>query len=121
MKVKKSDGSEQEFSWTKIEAFYKRVNHWLNVKCPYSKIEEGLKKYLVEGIGTEDINNMIIKSAIELISPQNISWQNIAGRMMMKNLYKQGWTYTQLMKEFNISSKGTMSYIINNKYQTMLR
>jgi len=39
----------------------------------------------------------------------------------IRTLHKQGWSYTKLMKEFNISSKGTMSYIINNKYQTMLR
>tara|TARA_R110000737_G_scaffold176588_2_gene201577 strand:- start:142 stop:291 length:150 start_codon:yes stop_codon:yes gene_type:complete len=46
---------------------------------------------MVEDIRTEDINKMIIKSAIDLISPQNIKWQNIAGRMMMRNIYKR-WT-----------------------------
>jgi len=91
MNVTKSNWELQEFSWNKIEAFYKRVNHWLNTKCPYSKLEENLKRYIVEWIKTEDINNMIIKSAIDLISPENISWQNIAWRMMMRNLYK-GWS-----------------------------
>ena len=39
-------------------------------------------------MSTFDINKVIIKSAIDLISVQNIKWQNIAGRMMMRNLYK---------------------------------
>jgi hypothetical protein len=33
---------------------------------------------------------------------------------------KSGYSYKQLMKEYNISSKGTMSYIINNKYKTIV-
>ena len=75
----------------KIEEFYKRVNHWLNTKCPFKDIKENVKRYMVEDIKTEDINKMIIKSAIDLISPTNIKWQNIAGRMMMRNIYKR-WT-----------------------------
>ena len=93
MNVTKSNGELQEFSWEKIEAFYKRVNHWLNVKCPFSTIKENLNTYLVDWISTENINKMIIKSAIDLISTQNISWQKIAGRMTMRNLYKQ-WERT---------------------------
>ncbi len=93
MNVTKSNWELQEFSWEKIEAFYKRVNHWLNVKCPFSSIKENLSTYLVENISTEDINKMIVKSAIDLISTQNISWQNIAWRMTMRNLYKQ-WSRT---------------------------
>lgn len=91
MQVTKNDGSREDFNMDKIEAFYKRVNHWLNTKCPFSQIKENVKRYMVEDINTEDINKMIIKSAIDLISPQNIKWQNIAGRMMMRNLYKR-WT-----------------------------
>lgn len=29
-----------------------------------------------------------------------------------------GWSYNDLMDEYDISSKGTLSYIINNKYKT---
>lgn len=33
----------------------------------------------------------------------------------MRKLHEQGMTYKQLMKIYNISSKGTMSFIINNR------
>jgi ribonucleoside-diphosphate reductase alpha chain len=38
---------------------------------------------------TSDITNMLIKSAIDLISLENISWQFIAGRLALINLYKE--------------------------------
>ena len=89
MQVTKKDWNKKEFDWAKIETFYKRVSYWLNTACPYSKLEENLHNYLVDGISTEDITKMIIKSAIDLISPENTKWQNIAGRFMIKNLYKK--------------------------------
>lgn len=36
----------------------------------------------------------------------------------MRRLHGEGWSYKQLMEKFNISSKGTMSNIINNDYTT---
>ena len=36
----------------------------------------------------------------------------------IKEKHKNGVSYNKLMKEYGISSKGTMSYIINNKYKT---
>jgi len=36
----------------------------------------------------------------------------------MKDKHKQGWSYKMLMEHYGITSKGTMSYIINNKYKT---
>ena len=89
MYVTKSNGTRVEFSWEKIEKFYKRVCHGLNTKCPYSKLKENLERYVVDWISTKSINEVIIKSAINLISPENIQWQFIAGRMMIKNLYKE--------------------------------
>lgn len=32
--------------------------------------------------------------------------------------HSQGWSYRTLMAHYNITSKGTMSHIINNKYKT---
>ena len=37
----------------------------------------------------------------------------------MKEKHKNGVTYNELMSEYGITSKGTMSYIINNKYKTV--
>ena len=38
---------------------------------------------------SSDIINMMIKSAIDLISVENVSWQTIAGRLAMVDLYKR--------------------------------
>ena len=78
MNVTKSNGKKQEFSWEKIEAFYNRVNVGLIEKCPYSAIEQNLKTYLIEDITTENINILIIKSALDLISTENVSWSLVA-------------------------------------------
>ena len=37
---------------------------------------------------TSDITKMMIKSAIDLISVENTSWQFIAGRLALIDLYK---------------------------------
>jgi len=89
MKVTKSNWTLEEFNWDKIRMFYDRAADWLKDKCPYEDIEWALKNYVVEGIKTIDINRMIIKSAIDLITTENISWQIIAWRFMIKNLYKE--------------------------------
>jgi hypothetical protein len=34
----------------------------------------------------------------------------------MKELHDKGATYTDIMKSFNISSKGTLSFILNKRY-----
>ena len=112
MNVTKSDGTLQEFSWDKIEQFYKRASYGLNTKCPYSKLETSLKNYIVDWIKTVDINRMIIKSAIDLISPQNILWQNIAWRFMIKNLYKQ-WSRTNNIEVENVYSPEYFKTLIN--------
>jgi ribonucleoside-diphosphate reductase alpha chain len=113
MKVQKSDWSFQDFDWKKIETFYKRVNSGLNTKCPYRDLEQNLKNYIVDWIKTEDINKMIIKSAIDLISPKNISWQNIAGRFMMKNLYKR-WSRTTWIPSSNPYKKEYLLQLIKD-------
>jgi hypothetical protein len=38
---------------------------------------------------TSDILKMMIKSAIDLISVENVSWQLVAGRLAMIDLYKK--------------------------------
>lgn len=87
--VTKSDGSYQAFDIEKVREVYKKISHWHNVRCPFSKLEENLNRYVVEWISTRDINKMIIKSAIDLISPQNTSWEFIAWRFAMLNIYKE--------------------------------
>lgn len=97
MQVKKSDWSIQEFNWNKIEAFYNRVAWDLKDITPYSELEDSLRNYLVDWISTEDINKLIVKSAIDLISPQNTKWEFIAWRFKVRILYKK-WARANNLK-----------------------
>jgi len=89
LKIKKSDWTKQDFDIEKIRETYKRVNYKLARKCKFEELEKSLKKYIVEWMKTSDITKMMIKSAIDLISVENISWQFIAWRLALIDLYKE--------------------------------
>ncbi|MDQ7009986.1 MAG: ribonucleoside-diphosphate reductase subunit alpha [Candidatus Gracilibacteria bacterium] len=89
LKILKSTGEKQDFDMLKVKETYKRVSYKLARKCSFEVLEDSLKKYIVEGMKTSDITKMMIKSAIDLISVENISWQFIAGRLALIDLYKE--------------------------------
>jgi len=73
----------------KVKETYKRVSYKLVRVCKFEVLEDSLKKYIIEGMKTSDITKMMIKSAIDLISVENTSWQFIAGRLALIDLYKE--------------------------------
>lgn len=89
LKILKSNWKKEHFDIEKIRETYKIVSYWLSRKCRFEEISNSLKKYLVEWMKTSDITNMLIKSAIDLINVENISWQFIAWRLALIDLYKQ--------------------------------
>ena len=89
LKIIKSDWKKEDFDISKVKETYKRVSYKLARKCSFEVLENSLKKYIVEGMKTSDITKMMIKSAIDLISVENTSWQFIAGRLALIDLYKE--------------------------------
>ena len=89
LKIIKSTWEKEDFDISKVKETYKRVSYKLARKCNFETLEESLKKYIVEGMKTSDITKMMIKSAIDLISVENIDWQFIAGRLALIDLYKE--------------------------------
>ena len=89
LQIIKSDGRKQTFDIEKVKETYKKISYGLARKCPFEMLEESLRKYIVEDMKTSDIVNMMIKSTIDLISVENVSWQIIAGRLAMVDLYKR--------------------------------
>lgn len=89
LKITKSNGEKEVFEKEKIRETYKRVSYGLARLCPFEILDESLKKYIVEGMKTSDIVNMMIKSSIDLISVENVNWQIVAGRLAMIDLYKK--------------------------------
>lgn len=88
-KINKTNWKKENFDMSKIEKTYKIVSFWLARKCRFEEISDSLKKYIVEGMKTSDITKMLIKSAIDLISIENTSWQFIAWRLALIDLYKE--------------------------------
>ena len=88
-KILKTTWEKENFDIEKIRKTYKIVSYWLARKCKFEEIADSLKKYIVEWMKTSDITKMLIKSAIDLISVENTSWQFIAGRLALIDLYKE--------------------------------
>lgn len=108
MQVTKTNWSREEFSWEKIEAFYKRAAHWYNTKCPFSHLKENVANKLIDWIKTSDLTKQIEKGAIDLITPESPEWSNIAGRMKLRSLYKRASSY----KGINNSDLYTPEYFL---------
>jgi ribonucleoside-diphosphate reductase alpha chain len=89
LKIEKTNWKKEDFDREKIKETYKRVSYKLARVCKFETLEESLKKYIVEGMKTSDITKMMIKSAIDLISIENTSWQFIAWRLALIDLYKE--------------------------------
>ena len=89
LKIVKTDGKKEPFDVEKVKNTYKRVSFGLARVCPFEEISDSLKKYIVDDMKTSDILKMMIKSAVDLISVENTSWQFIAGRLALIDMYKQ--------------------------------
>lgn len=89
LKIKKSNWKTEAFDIEKVRNTYKRVSYWLARVCKFDELSESLKKYIVEWMKTSDITRMMIKSAIDLITVENTSWQYIAWRLSTIDLYKE--------------------------------
>ncbi len=88
-KIIKSTWTKESFDIEKVKKTYKIVSYWLARKCRFEEIADSLRKYIVEWMKTSDITKMLIKSAIDLITVENTSWQFIAGRLALIDLYKE--------------------------------
>ena len=91
LKIIKQNGKKEVFDIEKIKDTYKRVSYKLARICTFEELYESLKKYIVDDMKTSDITNMMIKSAIDLITVENSSWQFIAWRLSLIDLYKKAW------------------------------
>lgn len=87
--VIKKNWSKELFDIWKIKKTYDLIALDLIEKCPFSQIEKDLKNYIVDEIKTDDINKLLVKTAVNLISMDNIDWQFIAWRFLTIDLYKK--------------------------------
>ncbi len=89
MQVIKVDGSKELFEIAKIKALFDRAVVGHEKACLFEDLLETFKKNIVDEIKTSDINKLLIKACIDLVSVENIFWQEVAGRIALFNLYKE--------------------------------
>ncbi len=89
LKVTKADGSKEVFDIEKIYALYERAAEGYEDVCSFEELMEAFKKNLVENIKTRDILRLLVKTCLDLITVENIAWQELAARFQLFDLYKQ--------------------------------
>ena len=89
LKVIKSNGKIESFDLNKIKTVFDRACSGYNKKCEFEEFIEAFKKNIVPDVHTKDINHFMVKTAIDLVSVKNTSWQHVAARIFLGNLYKQ--------------------------------
>jgi ribonucleoside-diphosphate reductase alpha chain len=89
LQVTKSDGSKERFDVKKLQAVFDRASKEFEEECRFEDLMEAFKKNLIEDIQTSDIEKLLVKTCIDLVTVENIGWQNIAARILLGGLYKQ--------------------------------
>ncbi len=89
MKVTKADGTKKLFDLKKIEVVFRRAALGYEKECSFEDLIEAFKKNIVNEIKTSDLSKLLVKTCIDLVTVENIFWQNIAARILLGDLYKQ--------------------------------
>jgi len=89
MKVIIADGTQELFDVKKIQAVVDRAARGYEKECHFADLIEAFKKNIVDEIKTSDINKLLVKTCIDLVTVENIFWQNVAARILLGDLYKQ--------------------------------
>lgn len=87
--VTKRNGKEQQFSSKKIERVFNLVSKGFEDTCKFTEVYQLFKAKIIDGIKTIEIMDILKYACIDLISTDNISWQNIAGRFYILQIYKK--------------------------------
>ena len=90
MKVTKRDKTLEDFSVEKIHKVVQWATKGIN-GVSFSDIEMNANLSLYDKIETEDIHNVLIKSANDLISKETPNYQYVAARLLNMQLRKQVW------------------------------
>ncbi|MDD2766860.1 MAG: ribonucleoside-diphosphate reductase subunit alpha [Candidatus Moranbacteria bacterium] len=89
MKVIKTNGKKELFDIKKIKKVFDRAALGYEKECSFTDLIEAFKKNIVDEIKTSDISNLLVKTCVDLVTIENIAWQNIAARILLGDLYKK--------------------------------
>ncbi len=88
LRVIKRDGTTEIFRVEKVKAAFLHAARGYEAECSFDELYERLKLMLVDNIKTTQILKNMRKVCLDLISVNTISWQNIAGRLYIMDMYK---------------------------------
>lgn len=125
MKVIKTDGKKELFEISKIKTLFDRSAQGYEEFCKFEDLMEAFKKNIVDEIKTSDINKLLVKTCIDLVTVENIHWQEVAGRIALFNLYKEAIRNRNIKHE-DVYSPGAVlalfhEYIESGLYAKELR
>jgi ribonucleoside-diphosphate reductase alpha chain len=89
LKVIKDNGKRESFDIEKIKKVFDRATVGYKRKCKFQDFSEAFKRNIVEDIKTTDINRLMVKTCIDLVSVENTHWQHVGARIFVSNLYKK--------------------------------
>ena len=125
LKVTKSNGAKELFDIQKIKNLFDRAVQGYEAHCTFEELIEAFKKNIVDEIKTSDINKLLIKTCIDLVSVENIHWQEVAGRIALFNLYKEALRNRAIKHEDIYSPEAVLAlfhdYIEKGLYAKELR
>ena len=81
LKITKRNGRKQIFDPKKLKKSFERIAKKDFPTCQFDDLFEILKLTITDGISSENLLKNMRKSALDLISVENIAWQNVAGRI----------------------------------------
>lgn len=90
MYVTKRNGTKEEFSVEKIHKVVQWATKGVN-GVSFSDIEMNANLSLYDGIASSEIQQIVIKSASDLISESNPNYQYVAARLLNMQLRKEVW------------------------------
>ncbi|QQS61739.1 MAG: ribonucleoside-diphosphate reductase subunit alpha [Candidatus Moraniibacteriota bacterium] len=99
LKVIKNNKSKELFDIKKIKKVFDRASKGYEKQCLFKELVEAFKNNIVEDIKTSDINKLLVKTCIDLVSVENIAWQYVGARIFLGNLYKQALSNRKLSME----------------------
>ncbi|MBF0122612.1 MAG: ribonucleoside-diphosphate reductase subunit alpha [Candidatus Omnitrophica bacterium] len=89
LKVTKHEGESEIFRVEKIKKVFAVAVQGFEPHCSFDELYERLKLTIVDNIKSAQIMKNLRKVCLDLVSVNNIHWQNIAGRLYIMDLYKQ--------------------------------
>ncbi|MCK4636145.1 MAG: ribonucleoside-diphosphate reductase subunit alpha [Candidatus Moranbacteria bacterium] len=88
-KVIKSNSNRENFNLEKIKKVFERSAKGYEKECKFEIFIQVFEKNVVDEIKTSNINQLMVKTCIDLVSINNIFWQHVAARIFVSNLYKE--------------------------------